>query len=68
MRQHNLIPRLRQIEEYQVHPPYVSSVKEYKDTDILLISSRVKANASKRNLHMSGVQSSRTVKLYQLGL
>ena len=67
-RQHNLIPRISQIEEYQFHPQSVSAVKEYEEIYRLLISSIIKSNDSVIKLHMSEVQSSRTVKLSQLRL
>ena len=56
-RQHNLLTRLRALENHQNFPPLPEAITVYEEIDKILFKARSKSNSSVRRLHMSNMQS-----------
>ena len=68
IRQAKIPQRLRELENLQYSPPSQEEITEYRKIDLLLMKNIRLANDKVRRLNVSGVQSSRSVKLSQLCL
>lgn len=68
LRKHKVLERFRALASRRSCPPAPDTTREYEALDRTLMNGRRAANARTRCLHMSGVQSSRAIKLAQLRL
>ena len=65
-REYDLLTRLRSLKYSQTYTPSKASINEYEHIGQLLFRARWESKSKFRRIHMSGLQSYRTIKIEQL--